>query len=86
MAKYYRHTATIHVPPHTRFPIDMLRYDGCSPRTEQDANRIEKTFEHWTQPTEIEVEKLSHTKDAAYAWTAERWASFAVKLTPGDVI
>lgn len=51
-----------------QFPIDMLRYDGCWPSTQQDASAIERSFRKG-EAAIIELEGI-------YPETSDRWASF----------
>lgn len=58
------------------FPIDMLRYDCCSPATEEDSHLIERSMEGWTK---WEVCVKSELKRE---WTAGRWQSFGWSIFP----
>lgn len=51
------------------FPFDMLRYDCCTPKTENDSNEIERT-------TRRGAGSYSVTLVGPKAPTEGRWASF----------
>lgn len=75
----YRVTFTVQGT--TPFPIDMLRYDRCTPRFEGDSQRIMNTFDdarpHRNIPIKVEVIKWSRTKaDTKHAIAPRRWESF----------
>ena len=58
------------------FPVDMLRYDQCYPRTEEDSHLIEvPTFE----PRDVVLTK-THVYKLNTQLTARRWASFGWEL------
>lgn len=68
-----------------QFPIDMLRYDSCSPATETDSILIGSTFEiYGVWEIYVKVRPLSKSK-GHNPWTVDRWASFGVKCQPLDV-
>lgn len=79
MATQYLHRITVAVS--LSFPIDMLRYDGCYPRTEQDAGKIERINHRHLDTTAddrlVEVEKRG---DKNAFFTDARWASFGCKI------
>ena len=57
-----------------RFPVDMLRFDACYPRTGTDALIIERSFE---RPRPLEAEKVVVlAKPSGEAPNAARWKSF----------
>lgn len=56
------------------FPIDMLRYDRCTPNTEQDSHVIERSFDPESGMLEVEVQ--SDSRAASWTPTAARWKSF----------
>lgn len=74
MAKRYTIRFTV-IPRdgHCQFPIDMLRYDRCTPNTEEDSNRIEAAMDRNAPPVE-----LRHTGALTKHWmpTDDRWVSF----------
>jgi len=53
-----------------RFPMDMLRYDRCSPKTESDSNTA------CNQDKFRDVTVVRHTPGAKPVWNFDRWASF----------
>lgn len=68
------------------FPIDMLRYDQCSPATEVDSGLIEQSMTKYGSweiyvKTNLKPTKL-RVPAAFYPWTKERWESFGVKIEP----
>ncbi len=69
----------------SRFPIDMLRYDGCHPESEQESYRISSTFPpHHEVPKEpVLLEKLHPEKDPHL--TDARWQSFGWGIVDGSV-
>lgn len=58
----------------TPFPIDMLRYDRCTPHRETDSQIIAASI---AQDTEINaaVEVVKFTKDPKWEPTRGRWES-----------
>jgi hypothetical protein len=58
-----------------RFPIDMLRYDGCYPLEGKDAAKIENSFDLQARREmgRYEVELVTHSPNGP---TIERWNSF----------
>ena len=69
------------------FPMDMMRYDSCSPASEADSYLIldtvrDKPFGRW----EIYVKRVTRTtkaerkKNPMADWTVGRWESFGVKI------
>lgn len=63
-------TATFH--SRLSFPLDMLRYDECHPKTDFDADKITLRGER-----EITVARIAEKR---CAWTLDRWASFGWRL------
>lgn len=61
------------------FPLDMLRYEGAYPETQQDARRAQYEDER----REVTVLKWSDRPD----WypTSSRWESFGWRVKPGSV-
>lgn len=76
MAKLYRHTAKVFF--RSEFPLDMLRYDGCSPATEEDSYRIRESITHDGRPQKelnpVTVVRIDDQRQAR--WTEGRWNSF----------
>jgi hypothetical protein len=62
------------------FPLDMLRYDRCSPERETDSNDIQRSVQGeyftWT------VQVIRRVNLKTEAWTVDRWQSFGVSLAP----
>jgi hypothetical protein len=52
------------------FPLDMLRYDGCYPKTGDDAGKLETDYRDRRSLT------LCHYGDRYWTPTAGRWSSF----------
>jgi hypothetical protein len=73
---------SVHKLPHP-FPIDMLRYDNCTPRTEQEANKIAASQRH-----ELRDERPIIAVNHYYPTpghpriTAGRWRSFGWEPMP----
>lgn len=67
------------------FPIDMLRYDRCTPYNEIDSNKIIRTFNERGEITDITftivVTKFSE-KSNEEPWTVARWQSFGWEIQP----
>jgi hypothetical protein len=73
----YKHEAT--VTCRYAFPIDMLRYDGCYPRREEDSHRIEASIRgEYDGAFEIEIAKRSPEK--GISWAYARWESRGCKI------
>lgn len=79
----WAHTAVIYVPPFTPFPIDMLRYDQCWPRTGEDAAKMNLTLGGgrigYEEPLAIFVTR-HHDEKRRPGWEPRRWRSFGVML------
>lgn len=62
------------------FPLDMLRYDGCYPRSSEDVDGISLTVhnarEEYSKPRYVRLTRLGATKSDAERVTPGRWASF----------
>lgn len=66
---------TFTVEGHTRFPLDMLRYDQCWPKTQVDATNLAYMAQHGAYGfCTITMETWKGTT------TDERWASFGWKV------
>lgn len=67
------------------FPIDMLRYDACSPAKESDSGLIAESFRNYGKWT-IFVKKtlLERRKKDSKIFTVGRWESFGCKITEVD--
>jgi hypothetical protein len=66
-------TTEFTVKGHGHFPVDMLRYDGCYPRTTEDA--INLVHPH-SPDSNIEVTLISVNKLRGWLPTEARWQSF----------
>lgn len=55
-----------------RFPLDMLRYDGCSPRNTEDAIDLCRRDDGYDT---AEIQLICHD-----SVTSGRWASFGWKV------
>lgn len=64
------------------FPLDMLRYDSCSPYSETDSYAIANTFKNF-EKWEIFV-KCRPLEKKRSPWTIGRWQSFGVQIEPID--
>lgn len=59
------------------FPFDMLRYDACHPRHENEARGLGRTYVRGDAPVERhEVELESCGRPLHWEPTAARWQSF----------
>lgn len=67
------------------FPLDMLRYDSCSPAKESDSSLIASTFRNYDKWT-IFVKRilLERRKKDDKIFTTGRWESFGCKITEVD--
>ena len=60
-------------------PLDMMRYDHCSPYTEADANKLHRIMTHTVKATEdymVTFLRWSLTPGPP----SERWASFSCEI------
>jgi hypothetical protein len=64
------------------FPVDMLRYDNCSPATESDSGSIVMTFQGWDS-WEICVKRINY-RGRVNSFTLGRWNSFGCSLEMVD--
>lgn len=65
------------------FPIDMLRYDLCSPATEEDSNLIRRTInnhDHNNWAIFIKRPLLERRAKKDVIFTVGRWQSFGCKI------
>jgi hypothetical protein len=70
-SKQYRHTFT--VQGRFPFPIDMLRYDRCIPKSEGDSGNIAWSFSQGAVQTAV---KVVHIGEKNWKPTTGRWESF----------
>ena len=62
------------------FPIDMLRYDHCWPKSEEDSMKIANSFNIMNE-TGVEVVILrSNNENKSWTPTSGRWESFGWKV------
>lgn len=69
------------------FPLDMLRYDRCFPKTELDAGIIERyqgESESPRGPTEVGLVSVSASKEVCRP-NEQRWTSFQWEVVPGSI-
>jgi hypothetical protein len=71
----YIHTARVQGVG--EFPLDMLRYDRCTPHREEDSARIpidsRRTAGEW-----VEIQAATDSK--VVPWTVARWHSFGWRI------
>lgn len=63
------------------FPIDMLRYDACCPKTENDSHEIER--QDYTTTRVITLRRFAKNTMCA---THARWQSFGWRVVAERVI
>lgn len=71
------------VSGHGEFPIDMLRYDLCSPATEEDSNSIRRTINNYSNNNWVIFVKrplLERRAKNDVVFTIGRWQSFGCKI------
>jgi hypothetical protein len=69
---------TVTVEGSNSFPIDMLRYDECSPASEADAHKIQRSIDH-AEPMQVTLKRLrlyGYNMD----FTPGRWSSFGWRI------
>ena len=59
------------------FPVSMLRFDCCWPYTDEDANKIERSFTPGNGRWEIRLQTGSR-----HSPTEGRWESFNCQIEP----
>jgi hypothetical protein len=80
MAKQFR--TEFQVEGGGSFPLDMLRYDSCWPKTQQDV-AIMDAFPGTSGKRTVTL--VSASLRVSYVPTADRWASFSWSVVPGSV-
>ena len=71
---------TFTVKTNFSFPLDMLRYDYCFPKSSKDALEIEKSLtEHTLEEREIELARFVRIKSTSP--TVGRWNSFQCNIS-----
>jgi len=79
MAKEYRHQFT--VQGHLTFPVDMLRYDACWPKTEaEDVPAIADSLNPLVKTQTYTIRMVGCLPP-----TEGRWASFGWKVLSGSI-
>lgn len=80
MAKQYIHIITVKSDGLGEisfpFPIDMLRYDSCYPRTERDSGKIMETHSMGRMVGEVGNIEVITIASRAWAPAKGRWKSF----------
>ena len=79
----WEHVAEVACP--SGFPLDMLRYDRCSPFQEKDSHEMARTLIR--QPSGTTIIKLlvvRHSESKTPNWTTDRWRSFGCTIRPLD--
>jgi hypothetical protein len=64
------------VTGHGAFPLDMLRYDSCYPRTQDDVMQIERSLTDHGYQEAREVRLLRPVESKRNLPTTARWNSF----------
>ena len=90
MAKNFRHIVKVKSKGTIgcTFPIDMLRYDGLHPRSEEDSGKIERAIGRFGVPPARESAIIELVKDAPKNWspTKDRWNSFVWRVVDHEII
>lgn len=63
------------------FPIDMLRYDGCVPASEQDSQMIGDTFMS-SKSKKLRNWSITVKKTNSNPFSVGRWQSFGCDIQP----
>ena len=70
----------VQIPPGRKFPIDMLRYDRCSPASSHDVMMMLETLNsQHREPVTIEMVSYCSHKHGNF-FTKDRWKSFDVQI------
>ena len=67
-----------------RFPLDMLRYDGCYPETGADVSALDRSLSAGFEPSEVKLLHLDDNKK--WVPTEGRWQSFLWKVIKTEVV
>lgn len=68
-----------------RFPLDMLRYDGCYPDDQASVAQMYRSLDGETsEPLRVRIVQISPESKAI--WTPARWASFGWTLAQGQTL
>lgn len=79
MSMRYRQVIEIEAGSHTRFPLDMLRYDGCYPERSEDCNLIEDRVGYdrlHEQDGQAKIRLVRFVEAQKCVPTVDRWRSF----------
>lgn len=76
----YTHTVRVVGNVGVRFPIDMLRYDNCYPRTAHDAELIQTAGDVHNRKGFMVVWLSKTSTDREPRWTEGRWQSFGWRV------
>ena len=80
MAIQYRHEFTV-VVEGFGFPLDMLRYDRCTPKTEQDAAAMARSIGSFgVEPQDGLKIRLVHVGERNWNPTFRRWATYGANV------
>ena len=68
------------------FPLDMLRYDGCYPRSSDDVcnMHVDRTSPLAREVSTVELVMMGATREEAQP-TLGRWASFGFPVVAGSI-
>lgn len=73
--------------PGREFPIDMLRYDGCFPSTEQDSYKIMRSLRREEPMTDAVLLQAVCRDGQPFRPNLDRWHSFGWELTtPKEIV
>lgn len=77
MPRNKRYLYTVRVEGNLPFPIDMLRYDRCTPKSESDSSFILESLDPMAGRVKLEV---VHTDGSGWSPTDGRWQSFGWEI------
>jgi hypothetical protein len=77
MAKKYYQTFVVRTS--FTFPIDMLRYDGCFPDSEQDSGKIARNLTENKCRLEVKIGRYVDHKNSTPC--VGRWQSFGCQIS-----
>ena len=82
IAAKFTHYAAIILERHAVFPMDMLRYDQCSPASETDSAIIVRSVQYLNTTRSVAFVRREYSTSSGRVWTFERWESFGVECIP----
>lgn len=83
--KHYRFKITVRGNGY--FPVDMLRYDHCWPRTEADSHMIDANYlSDSNKPMLRDVQLLADHDRKFWEPTADRWRSFNWSVVGCEIV